>query len=133
MTIVNVKYITNGYIVRAFGSAQQLDSVYAGTIPEVVYWVGRMFDPITGAAPPLTRTGPAPQIIDNTDPLLNQEAQVEKVASGGFLTRQQGGLSGAKQLEIYCVDLDAVSTALTQIYTPPEPPAALTAQQETQR
>lgn len=120
MTTVNVKYISNGYIVRAFGSAQQLDSVYAATIPEVVYWINRMFDPITGAAPPFARNATAaPRIIENTDVLLNQEAQVEKVASGGFLVRQQPSPGGARMLEVYCVDMDAVSAALTEIYTAP--------------
>lgn len=56
--------------------------------------------------------------IENNDPLLGQEADVQLVESGGFLVRQ---LFPAKQVETYCVNMDAVSAALNAIYAPPTP------------
>lgn len=121
MTTAAIRYITNGYIVQGHGGAGAApESVYALTIPEVVYWLGRIFDPIVYAAPPARERVPAPQIINPPlDPLLGQTANVVTIATGGFLVQQNASMSGAKFVEVYCVDMDAVSTALTQIFTPP--------------
>lgn len=122
MTVANVRYITNGYIVGAnVPTAPALQSVYAATIPEVVYWIGRIFDPIVAAAP---LPGGTPTIIvPPDDPLLGQRASVEEIASGGFLVTQvPSPVSGGQFVELYCVSMDAVSDALTQIFTPPVAP-----------
>jgi hypothetical protein len=120
MTTATVKYITNGYTVQSFGSPAVPDSLYAATIPEVVYWLGRLFDPLAPAR--LEAAGSvAPRIINNNDPLLGQQAQVETIASGGFLVRQfPNPPIGGQLVETYAVDLDAVSALLTQIFTPPQ-------------
>lgn len=59
--------------------------------------------------------------ITNDDPLLGQDVQVSTVESGGFLVRQMPGAAGGKMIDTYCVNMDAVSDLLTQIYTPPPP------------
>lgn len=59
--------------------------------------------------------------IKNDDPLLGQQAEVSAVEAGGFLVLQQPGKS-AERIETYCVNMDAVSAALTAIFTPPPPP-----------
>jgi hypothetical protein len=146
MTVANIRYISNGYIVGAnVPTAPALQSVYALTIPEVVYWLGRIFDPITGATAValsadtdiereierltqlqerLQTGAPAPHIIEPADdPLLGQRANVEEIASGGFLVTQIAAPgSGAQFVEVYCATMDAVSDTLTQIFTPPAPP-----------
>lgn len=60
--------------------------------------------------------------IENADPMLGQMAEVTAVESGGFLVVQQPS-QVARRIETYCVNMDAVSAALTTIFTPP-PPAA---------
>lgn len=153
MTIANVRYITNGYIVGAnVPAAPTLQSIYAGTIPEVVYWLGRIFDPITGVSTlaskadthragiaredivreidrltalqeQLREPEPDLQLIQPADdPLLGQRANVETIASGGFLVTQLPSTPGnAQMVEVYCVDMDAVSATLSQIFAPPDP------------
>lgn len=61
--------------------------------------------------------------IQNTDPLLGLEVQVTAVESGGFVVRQlpAPNLPGVQMIDTYCVNMDAVSTLLGQIYTPPSP------------
>lgn len=128
MTTSNVRYITNGYIVTASGlGVAALESIYAATIPEVVYWLGRIFDPINSATQSLSKAGPpnaTPMIITPADdPLLGQSAKVDTIASGGFLVTQFAGpVPSAKHLEVYCPNMDAVSDALTAIFTPPAQP-----------
>jgi hypothetical protein len=62
--------------------------------------------------------------ITNTDPLLGLEVHVIAVESGGFLVRQTPApnLEGVKTIETFCANMDAVSTLLGQIYTPPPGP-----------
>jgi hypothetical protein len=154
MTTANVRYISNGYIVDWQGSVTigVPASLFAGAIPEVVYWLGRIFDPVANPAAMrrqvsaqddvaeriqfytqwqnLLRDQPsvAPQIIEPADdPLLGQRASVIDVASGGFLVTQVPNVAiapGAQFVEVYCANMDAVSDALMQIYTPPPPEAA---------
>lgn len=128
MTIATVRYIANGFTVNWAGS-QAVGvpaSLYAATIPEAVYWLGRIFDPVAAAPASLTpKKAPAPRIIDSADPLMGQEAQVTDVASGGFVVRQNsvpGG--GMRPYEAYSSTMDGVSDLLTQIFTPPAPAAA---------
>jgi hypothetical protein len=124
MTQATVRYITNGYIVNwsggSGGSIVVPPSVYAGSVPEVVYWLGRIFDPVANPGP-MQRSAPEPQIIQPADdPLLGQQAQIIDIASGGFLVTQFPNLgTGARAIEIFCTNMDAVSDTLTQIYTPP--------------
>jgi len=59
--------------------------------------------------------------ITNDDPMLGQQAEVTAVDSGGFLVVQQPSRV-AQRIETYCVNMDAVSALLTQIFTPPAPP-----------
>ena len=128
MTTATVRYITNGYTVNWQGS-QAIGvpaSLYAGSIAEAVYWLGRIFDPVAqpaAPAPPAARALGTPRTIDNTDPLLGQQAQVIDIASGGFLVTQQPSAltGGLRMIEVYCVDMDAVHAVLAQIYTPPPP------------
>jgi hypothetical protein len=125
MSQATVKYISNGYTVVSLGNAVVPDSLYAATIPEVVYWLGRLLDPLApaGAEAAPARSCikmPAPAIIDGADdPLQNQQAQVATIKSGGFVVTQLPNMNGAELLDVYCVDMDAVSAALTAIYTPP--------------
>jgi hypothetical protein len=47
-----IRYVANGYIVTSpqgspFGVPATL---YAATVPEVVYWLGKIFEPYTAAA-----------------------------------------------------------------------------------
>jgi hypothetical protein len=58
--------------------------------------------------------------ITNTDPLLGHEAQVTNVQSGGFVVRQLPA-GTAQPVDTYASNMDAVSTLLTQIFTPPTP------------
>ena len=60
--------------------------------------------------------------IENSDPMLNQQAEISTVDSGGFLVLQQPS-SVANRVETYCVNMDEVSAALTTIFTPPPPPS----------
>jgi len=119
MTQATVRYITNGYTVNWSGSqAVGLPaSLYAASIPEAVYWLGRIFDPVS-QSPPARREAEA-QIVENNDPLLGMEAYVLDIASGGFLVRQQGPTLTPRPIETYCANIDAVSAMLTQIFTPP--------------
>ena len=122
MTTATVRYISNGYTVNWSGS-QAVGvpaSLYAASIPETVYWLGRIFDPV--AQPPALQRGVTPQIVENTDPLLGVEAVVSDIASGGFLVRQQSPTAAFRPVETYCTNIDAVSDQLTQIFTPPPAP-----------
>jgi len=56
--------------------------------------------------------------ITNNDPTLGQQAEVSAVASGGFLVVQQPSAT-AQRIEIYCVNMDAVSDVLNEIYATP--------------
>ena len=145
MTNTNVRYISNGYIVEWAGSPTigVPAKLFAASIPEVVYWLGRIFDPVANpnsreaivrlleeydaqAKRVAERSIAAPQIIEPADdPLLGQQAQVSDIASGGFLVTQlpsafPGG--GSKFVEVFCANMDAVAQVLTVIYTPPPPP-----------
>jgi hypothetical protein len=133
MTTATARYIWNGYIVTWSGTSGGSGlvvppSVYALSVPEVMYWIARIFDPVANpsttfkAAPERERT-PAPSIIEPPDdPLLGQQAQVIDVASGGFLVTQMPSIAGAQFVEVYCADLDTVHAMLAQIFTQPAPP-----------
>jgi hypothetical protein len=60
MTITaTVRYVANGYIVNSQGPAFSVpNSLYAGTVPEVVYWLGKIFEPY-GVAAALAAPAPA--------------------------------------------------------------------------
>lgn len=126
-TQTTVRYIANGYTVNWQGS-QAIGvpaSLYAVQIPEVVYWLERIFNPVADPTPPprsAART-PSPRVIENLDPLLGQEAYVSDIASGGFLVRQgpTPGGSNMRMIETYCVDMDAVHGQLNLIFAPPAP------------
>jgi hypothetical protein len=118
-TSATVRYIANGYTVNWQGS-QAIGvpaSLYATSIPEAVYWLGRIFDPVAQPpVPPATRA--APRVVENTDPLLGTEAQITDIASGGFIVRQFP-TAGGRLIETYCVDMDAVHGQLNLIFSAP--------------
>lgn len=123
MTTATVRYIANGYTVNWSGS-QAIGvpaSLYAASIPEAVYWLGRIFDPVgdPGGAP---RNSPAPRIVESDDPLLGVEGIVSDIASGGFLVRQQTP-NLSRPVETYAATMDNVAQLLTVIFTPPPPEA----------
>jgi hypothetical protein len=91
----------------------------AASIPEAVYWLGRIFDPV--AQPAAQVVDPVPQIVENNDPLLGMEAAVNDIASGGFLVRQQGPTLTTRPVETFCPNIDAVSDMLNLIFAPPAP------------
>ena len=43
--IANVRYVANGYIITSQGSATVPATLYAATIPEVVFWLNKIFAP----------------------------------------------------------------------------------------
>jgi len=43
--IANVRYVANGYIITSQGSATVPATLYAATIPEVVFWLNKIFEP----------------------------------------------------------------------------------------
>lgn len=121
MTQATVRYIQNGFMVNwpGGGGITVPPSLYAASVPEAVYWLNRIFDPIS---PPAAKAGgqaPAPSIIDNDDPLIGTEAMVSDVASGGFIVRQQTANLSGRPVEVYCVDMDAVHGQLNLIFAPP--------------
>ena len=117
MTTATVRYITNGSTVNWQGS-QAIGvpaSLYAAQLPEAVYWLSRIFDPVaqpTAPAPAqegvtqaqqdvekranffsqwkekLSKPEVSQRVVENEDPLLGQQAQVIDIASGGFLVSQ---------------------------------------------
>jgi hypothetical protein len=124
MTNAQVKRISNGFIATQFSPPPAqggIDTVYAATVAEVVYWLGRMFDPVNGAPAGARASAPAPSIIaPPSDVTVGQMASVATVASGGFVVTQVPFIgSGAQMVELYCVNMDAVSAALTEIFAPP--------------
>jgi hypothetical protein len=124
MINAQVKKISNGFITTQTSPPPAqggIDTVYAATIPEVVYWLGRIFDPVNGAPALASSSAPAPQIIaPPSDPTVGQQASVNTIASGGFVVTQFPSVgSGAQMVEVYCVNMDAVSAALTEIFTAP--------------
>ena len=125
MTTATVRYISNGYTVNWQGSAAigVPASLYAASIPEAVYWLNRIFDPVSQPTAPTPPAAREPRIIDNDDPLLGQQGQVIDIASGGFLVTQQASVPGGglRPIEIYCATMDAVAQVLTVIFTPPPP------------
>lgn len=63
--------------------------------------------------------------LTNNDPMLNAEAQVSTVESGGFLVRQMpGGINATptQMVDTYAPNMDTVSDLLTAIFTAPPPP-----------
>lgn len=127
MINAQVKKISNGFIATQTTPPPAqggIDTVFAATVAEVVYWLGRMFDPINGGAAALAtkaKSAPAPSIIaPPEDATVGQMAGVVTIASGGFVVTQFPALgSGAQFVEVYCVNMDAVSAALTEIFAPP--------------
>lgn len=118
-TQATVRYIQNGFTVNWSGS-QAVGvpaSLYAASIPEAVYWLGRIFNPVADASTPPAKV--APRVIVNDDPLLGQEAYVSDIASGGFLVKQGLFPDAGRPVEIYCVDMDAVHGVLNLIFAPP--------------
>jgi hypothetical protein len=46
----NVRYIANGYMITSQGSSTVPATLYAATIPEVVFWLGKVFEPYSASA-----------------------------------------------------------------------------------
>lgn len=142
MTTATVKYISNGYIVTGSNFPPSVPQpLYATTIPEVVYWLGRIYDPIVQTSSlegQVTAfesllfqvrelledrpSEPTPQLIENSDLLLGQLANVDQVASGGYLVTQvpsPTGTGNRQTIETFTTTMDGVSDLLTEIFTPP--------------
>lgn len=50
-TTAQVRYIANGYIITSQGINVAVPAtLYAASIPEVVYWLGKVFEPYGVAA-----------------------------------------------------------------------------------
>lgn len=49
-TSASVRYVANGYIITSQGGNSIPATLYAATIPEVVYWLAKIFEPYTAAA-----------------------------------------------------------------------------------
>jgi len=48
MTTATVRYVANGYIITSSGPNTTVPAtLYAATIPEVVFWLGKVFEPFT--------------------------------------------------------------------------------------
>lgn len=124
MTTATARYIQNGFTVNwsgGMGGAINVPAnLYAASVPEIVYWLGRIFDPLADPGRAPNGAAVEPNIIESSDPLLGTEAQVSDVASGGFIVRQQSIM--AKAVEVYCVDMDAVHGQLNLIFAPPPAP-----------
>lgn len=124
MTQATVRYIANGYVVQSAGGPAFPALLYAASIPEVVYWLGKVFDPLgtnamvaqSAAAP---KAAAAPRVVAADDPLLNQEAVVQDLENGGFLVRQQPSAVAPKMVDTWCASMDEVANVLTAIFTAP--------------
>jgi len=127
MTTATVKYISNGFTVNWAGS-QAVGvpaSLFAASIAEAVYWLGRIFDPV--AQPAALRSDAVPRVIVSNDPLLGQQANVIDIASGGFLVTQLPNITAGGQIvETFAPTMDGVADLLTQIFTPPAAAATAT-------
>jgi hypothetical protein len=60
MSTATIRYVANGYIINSQGGVNVPATLYAATVPEVVYWLGKVFEPYGVAAalaapPPPTR------------------------------------------------------------------------------
>jgi hypothetical protein len=130
MNQVTVKYIVNGYTVTGAVPETGVESHYAMTLEEVVYWVDQMLR----ATAPQTRKKKSSKAeappeatlrLAAEDPLSNQEAIVMTMTTGGFLVRQMANnaiLGRQSSYEAQCDSMDDVHNVLAQVYTAPPPP-----------
>jgi hypothetical protein len=44
-TIATVRHVANGYIITSQGGQAVPATLFAATIPEVVFWLGKIFAP----------------------------------------------------------------------------------------
>jgi len=44
-----VRYVANGYVITSTGNGTIPATLYAATIPEVVFWLAKIFEPYTTA------------------------------------------------------------------------------------
>jgi hypothetical protein len=123
--LATVKYIINGYTVSG-GDPAATPPVpyvthYAAALVEVPYWIAQILGVPAGPPPPSNRETGAVRTV--ADPYLNQLALVSKMTDGGFLVRAEPSVKfGTPPAEEFCTDMDAVSAALTKIYTYTPPP-----------
>lgn len=132
---ISVRYISNGFSLAAPGGAAVPSGPtthYAASIPAVVYWLALAFEPapasvVVRARAALeveTKPPAAPRAIVSNDPLMNQEALVWPIASGGYMVRQGfNQATQAPQLDVWCPNMDAVHGQLNLIFAPPPPEA----------
>jgi hypothetical protein len=135
MNQVTVKYIVNGYTVIGAVPETGVESHYAATLEEAVFWVDQM---LAETAQPRekksskTKARPVPQSQEEAtpqlaaeDPLSNQEAIVMTMTTGGYLVRQMSNNAISSRLSSYeaqCYSMDDVHDVLVQVYTAPPPP-----------
>src|SRR4051812_2691758 len=76
-TSATVRYITNGFTVNWQGS-QAIGvpaSLYAAQLPEAVYWLGRIFDPVAAPPPAAARQSQALTDLQRRREYLDQLQQ----------------------------------------------------------
>jgi hypothetical protein len=140
MNQVTVKYIDNGYTVVGAVPETGVESHYAATLEEAVFWVDQMLAaPAAESAPqakkkksskaeaaPESESQWEPELrLASEDPLANQEAIVMTMTTGGFLVRQMANSAIPTRRESYeaqCYSMDDVANVLAQVYTAPPPP-----------
>ena len=58
-TTASVRYVANGYVITSQGMNVSVPAtLYAATVPEVVFWLGKIFEPY-GVAAALASSSPA--------------------------------------------------------------------------
>jgi hypothetical protein len=112
MSSASVRKISNGFIITSAGSAAIASQLYAATLAELPFWLGKVFDPVVTAQAQFA----APAMATPNDA---GQVQINTFASGGFLVTYSA--VGGK-VETYCANMDAVSDTLAQVFTAPEPP-----------
>lgn len=121
-----VKYLTNGYSVTGVSiPGNAVVTHYAATLNEAVYWIAQLFGvTLVLASEPPEHVLPLVQAVNS--PYISQLAVVFDITGGGFITRAEPNRKfNTPQVEEFCGDMDAVSLALTKIYTfvPEVPPS----------
>lgn len=138
MKQVTVKYIVNGFTIIGAVPETGVESHYAATLEEAVFWVDQMLAAASPAAQAKKKksakveAAPESEIQDRPalrlaaeDPLSNQEAIVMTMTTGGFLVRQMANnaiISRRESYDAQCYSMDDVHDVLVMVYTAPPPP-----------
>jgi hypothetical protein len=119
-----IRYICNGYSLLETDQLVLPEPAwrYGATVAEIVYHLGQFFEGVDthgsppGVPGPFTPSVPTLQAVDL---LMNQEAQVWPLESGGYNVRQMPSPSvpGRPALDEFCPNMDAVALELGSIYS----------------